>query len=195
MQTIRMPELPAQYQVAFIEGCEWAQADLELFQQKTQRIKFRYQNCPTSFTFTPSVVDGGFVYLTAKTNTSLNAGFLKYLAIIIEKAGPITLRQQIEESLSPKVLADGNCEIVELSTNVFHVHANAEFMDKSLAKAFAALEGDTVWTKPSPCGAFDWLGWIFTSRDGILFGVPAIDPDGFANRLFDINSVVYENRG
>ena len=81
---VTMPKLPPELTFELKEGCEWERVDFAVFNEKDQRLKFRYQKC-SSITHIKSDLVG---YNEVQTETGLPL-------LVIGKQGPHTPQEHM----------------------------------------------------------------------------------------------------
>ncbi len=169
-------------------NCPWEYVNLSLFNQKAQRVQFRYRNCkhaPKTF----RVADGHKIFMLQKIDYIPDATFNVEI-MRIEKLGPETPMTYMKSLLPKGSLESGLCEIVKLDDKVWRLKSNFEpdinlLFDKAERIGVAKLP-------PDPCGDFaTYPGKIFAFEQGIVFSVGG---EG-VGQILDLSSVVYEING
>ena len=165
--------LPPELLSELKEGCEWKRADFTLFDQKNQRLKFRYQKCSS----TPHIGFDIVGYNEVQTESGLPL-------LVIGKQGPYKPKEHMA-AMIPRSTLEARCYAVETPESLWFLLPLND------------LQGWTTneFPRMGPCGSYQGStnakGWVFAFNEGIVFG---FFQEGVKN-FIDLSSVKYENNG
>lgn len=197
---VKMPDLPPAYNRIVQNDCEWRKADLSVFNQKNQRVLFRYEYCArqrlNGFEYRDTKLGGKIVPLKEKGIQPS-----KIHALGIWKLGPST-KDEFLKSYLMQNNSKQSCELLEVTPNIYRV------IDSSYKNlpGFDVIENEPPNELLARLNMYDKIHkkrFLYATRcgnlsqkmlafvDGIVFSIASSK----VNYYIDYTSVTYENRG
>ena len=155
--------------LALKSGCVWKQADVSIFNQKKQRVKFRYKACLNQI-HNIEVMRGDNIELSL--NDVMVDGF------VISKQGPSSKQGFIQHLIKQGPEYKGQCEIVQTKNGWWKI---IDTLPTSKKAKFNP-----------PCGKHGRTGGLEQAiifKNGLVLIVPT------ENSFIDKSSIIYENNG
>ncbi len=202
VKIVTMPELPSGYSFSLEVGCVWKQANFSVFNQKTQRLKFKYKECPANKTnqSSYSLKNGNTVVqketirysrLYRNPDASVKDVVMNFSVIYLYKLGPLTEREFVQSHMPEAGQNNDLCTIKEISEDVWVVESKFEITLPNFDDA------GIIKIPVDPCGRDShnekdtWGGEFFAIKDGMVFQIAGL---GLA-KYIDLSSITYENKG
>ena len=200
-----MPELPQEFVSKLAAYCTWKTANIAVFENDTQRLKFRYQSCPNKELVKASLYPGYIALHIKYDGTALDGTPIEsipYPMFKVAKTAPHTPQEYMEKKISrPQRLKPGVCEVLEIFPNVWVKQNNAfqaypQFVEDPNTDIQTSLKQNKAHNKKYEkqrmanqfCGRELKMHYIFSGE--IVIEVP--HPE--LSKTIDFSSITYEDR-
>ena len=155
--------------LALKSGCVWKQADVSVFNQKAQRVKFKFKTCLNQ-PHNIEVMHGDNIQLSL--NDVVVDGFKVF------KQGPSSKQEFIQHLIKQGPEYKGRCEIVQTKNGWWKIIDTLATREKTNFNPPCGKHGRT-----------DGLEQVIIFKNGLVLIVPT------ENSFIDKSSIIYENNG
>lgn len=188
---VELPALPGEYISPLEKNCVWEIFDEAVFNQQSQRLKFRYQNCKPFRENKLWIKKGDTLQYQLTIDYIDRNPAMEFAFLRLYKSESLAPQDFIKSQLSKDALESGLCDIVEITPGLWTVDSNFEI-------PFPKFDEVKVWTRPDdPCGnyvshlRYGVRGEVYVFNKGIAFKIGGVG----VGQIIDLSSLTYENRG
>jgi len=218
-RVVEMPELPAQYTKSLPPNCTWDSAKVEVFNQSSQSISFRYQNCSADprnkqeFFFKDSEM-GGIIFARYFYNSSRKVEVIQKTELGSANLKPIKKWKETKQfrlwKQGPSTPADFfgqlmgddySCELYPYGDNQYIV-VKSDFRNKEdfqIIPDEPAAEFLARYNMYSAINKYDWTHInacsgltknLIVFNEGLVYALPTSQGSSI-----DFQSITYTNKG